>query len=455
MLDRLEQFFQRDLWVNDLEARPLHQQVGIHALRLTIAVGSEFRHRLLDARAASLVYTTLLSLVPFLAVMFSVLKAFGVHEQIEPVLGQALQPLGEKGEELTAQIIGFVSNLKVGVLGAVGVAALFFTTYSLIDKIEEALNTIWQVRQGRPLARKFTDYLSVVLVGPVLVFTAFALIASAQSHWLVQFILGIQPVGELVGWGAKFTPFLLLCGIFTFCYKFVPNTSVRLTSALVGGITTAVLWNAAGAAFSSFVAASTRYSAIYSSFAILILFFLWLYVCWVIVLIGSQVAFFHQHPSAYQAHRLWRRGSQASREWLSLTLLLHVTRRYLRGEPPYRPVALASDVGAPLPVVEELLEEFVRCSILGRIAQPEGISLVKPPEMVLMTDVMGVLRCEDVIGLQPSSQAKDPVATLLRRRDQAVARAFAGITLRTFATEAGPLAQHGGIPAQVVEESMS
>ena len=161
------QFLKQDLWTTDLATLPFLQRAIVQALRLAIAVALEFRHRLLDARAAGLVYTTLLSLVPFLAVMFSVLKAFGVHHQIEPVLAQALEPLGPKGLEITGTIIGFVDNLKIGVLGVVGVAGLFYTTYSLIDKIEQALNAIWMVRQGRSWSRKFADYLSAVLVGPV------------------------------------------------------------------------------------------------------------------------------------------------------------------------------------------------------------------------------------------------------------------------------------------------
>ena len=117
---RIIQFLKQDLWTTDHASLPFLQRTLVQTLRLAIAVGLEFRHRLLDARAAGLVYTTLLSLVPFLAVMFSVLKAFGVHHQIEPVLAQALEPLGPKGEEVTGTIIGFVDNLKIGVLGAVG-----------------------------------------------------------------------------------------------------------------------------------------------------------------------------------------------------------------------------------------------------------------------------------------------------------------------------------------------
>ncbi|MER3424528.1 MAG: hypothetical protein C4293_16220 [Nitrospiraceae bacterium] len=275
---RVEQFFRHDLWAIDLNSLHGVRRAGVKALRMAFAVIAEFRHRVLDARAAWLVYMTLLSLVPFLAVTFSVLKAFGVHHLIEPVLEQTLAPLGPKGQEITTQIIGFVNNLKVGVLGLAGLAGLFYTTYSLVDKIEQALNAIWRVRQGRRWARKFTDYLSVVLVGPVLIVTAFGVLASAQSHVIVHRVLELQPFGYVIVWAAQYVPFLLLCGVFTFLYKFVPDTDVRLGSALVGGITAAILWGIAGEIFAAFVAGSGKYSAIYSSFAILILFLLWLYI---------------------------------------------------------------------------------------------------------------------------------------------------------------------------------
>jgi len=173
MIERLIHYCQHDVWRVKVHQLTGLRQFGVKLLRLGLVAASEFRDSFLSIRATSLVYTTLLSLVPFLAVTFSVLKAFGVHQQIEPILSQALDPLGDKGAEITTNIIQFVDNLKVGVLGAVGLAGLFYTTYALIEKIEEALNAIWHVEVGRPLGRRITDYLSMVLVGPVFVFTAF------------------------------------------------------------------------------------------------------------------------------------------------------------------------------------------------------------------------------------------------------------------------------------------
>ena len=432
---RIIQFAKQDLWTTDLATVPLFQRVGIQALRLVIAVGLEFRHRLLDARAAGLVYTTLLSLVPFLAVMFSVLKAFGVHHQIEPLLTQTLEPLGPKSVELTATIIGFVDNLKVGVLGMVGVAGLFYTAYSLIDKIEQALNAIWMVRQGRTWGRKFADYLSAVLVGPVLIFTAFGLLASMQSNTVVQRMMEIQPFGSFLLWTAKLVPFLMLCSVFTFFYKFIPNTQVNIGSAFVGGISAAILWGIAGEVFAKFVAASAKYSAIYSSFAVLILFLLWLYAGWLIVLIGAQFSFFHQHPTAYLSRLLWQQGTHAFRERLALNVLLLLARRYLKGERPLRPSQLAIELHLPVSLVEEQVENMVESGFIGVMHEPKGVSLIKPPELISVKDVLDTAREGNQAGVRVPIDPHDPVHSVLRRRDEAVEQALAGQTLRSLVVE--------------------
>jgi membrane protein len=431
-VDRIIQFVRQDLWTVDLASLPFFQRALVQTLRLAIAVGMEFRHRLLDARAAGLVYTTLLSLVPFLAVMFSVLKAFGVHHLIEPVLSQGLEPLGPKGEEVTATIIGFVDNLKMGVLGAIGVAGLFYTTYSLIDKIEQALNAIWLVREGRSWSRKFADYLSAVLVGPVLVVTAFALLASVQSNTLVQHVLEIEPLGHLMVWAAKLLPFLMLCGIFTFLYKFIPHTYVQATSALVGGIAAAILWGIAGELFAKFVAESAKYSAIYSSFAVLILFLLWLYTGWLIVLIGAQFSFFHQHPTAYLSRLLWQQGTYGFRERLALNLLVLLARRHLDGEKPLTRAELAVDLRLPVSLVEEEVDHLVERGLLGLMSKPDGISLMKPPELVSLKEVLDAARDGSPAEAQISVDTTDPVIEVLRRRDEAVEEALAGQTLRSL-----------------------
>ena len=438
MFTRIIQYFEKDLWETDLQALSGFHRFGVAFLRLVVVAAWEFKESVLSIRATSLVYTTLLSLVPFLAVTFSVLKAFGIHHQIEPVLTELLEPLGEKGMEITENIIGFVDRLKVGVLGAVGVAALFYTTYSLIDKIEEALNSIWRVQHGRPLARKFTDYLSVVLVGPVFMFTAVGLTASAQSYWLVQQVMEIQPFGHLIVVVTNLLPFFFICFVFTFIYKFVPYTQVDIKAALVGGITAGVLWQIAGMAFAGFVASSGKYSAIYSGFAILILFLIWLYVGWLIVLAGAQVSYYYQHPTAYLMRLRWHQNTHVFREFLTLNILQRITHQYLMGLPPLNEYDLSRTLNVPLSVVESILNEFVEARVVVRTSEPEGVALGRPPEYIEVAEILDIVSHRNRKSLRVGT-SEDRILHLFHRRDQAVREALGGVTLRTLAEDNGKL----------------
>ena len=429
-IERIIRFCEHDVWTTKVHELGRLRQFGVKCLRLGLVAVAEFRESFLSIRATSLVYTTLLSLVPFIAVTFSVLKAFGVHQQIEPILSQGLDPLGDKGAEITTNIIQFVDNLKVGVLGAVGVAGLFYTTYSLIEKIEEALNSIWRVDVGRPLARRITDYLSVVLVGPVFVFTAFGLTASAQSHWLVQKVMDIQPLGSLLVALTSLLPILFMCGMFTFLYKFIPNTSVNIGSAFVGGLTAGICWQIAGMAFAAFVASSGRYSAIYSSFAVLILFLIWLYVGWLIVLAGAQVAYYHQHPSAYLLHLRRKHQTPLFREYLTLSLLGKITKRFVSGKTPFTIDQLTRMQRVPLTMVESLVNDLIAANMLVRTDEPKGVILARPPEKIAIADVLKVVQHQLHSGTQGFRVNADRVGQLLMRRDAAIQGALEGMTLR-------------------------
>ena len=434
MYQRIVQYFERDLWEADLQALQGFHRFGVALLRLVVVAAWEFKESVLSIRATSLVYTTLLSLVPFLAVTFSVLKAFGIHQQIKPILAEALAPLGPKGMEITTNIIQFVDNLKVGVLGAVGVAALFYTTYSLIATIEDALNSIWRVHQGRSLARKFTDYLSVVLVGPVFVFTAFGLTATAQSHWLVQQVMEIQPFGYLMVVISQLLPFFFISFVFTFIYKYVPYTQVDFKAALVGGITAGVFWEIAGIAFAGFVAGSGKYSAIYSSFAVLILFLIWLYVGWLIVLAGAQVAYYYQHPTAYLMRLRWQQKTHVFREFMALSILQRITHQYLKELPPLQEKDLSRALNVPLSVVEGIINELIKSRAVVRTSAPDGVTLGRPPEFVNVAEILDIVSHKND-NYRRLGKSEDRILQLLHRRDRSVRESLEGVTLRTLADD--------------------
>jgi membrane protein len=379
-----------------------------------------------------LAYKTLVSLVPLLAVTFSVLKAFGVQKAMEPALLKALSPLAPEGVEVSRRVIGFVNNVRVGALGAVGVAALFYTVITLLGEVEEAFNRIWRVRRGRPLGRKFTEYLSVVMVGPVLVFAAFALTASAESSWLAQRIVEFKPLGLLVVVATRLAPFVLLWAAFSFMYGFVPYTRVRPASALVGGAVGAVLWQIAGTAFAAFVAGSAGYTAVYASFAVLVLFLVWLYVAWLIVLLGAEVTYLHQHRHALRGVERADPWGENARERLALRALAEVTRGYLRGEGPRKPQELARTLAVALPDLEALLDRFVQQGLLCRTAEPEGVALGRPPEQVSVIEVLEGLRGREDPRAADAAADK-PVAEVLGQRDVAVRATLGKVTLLALA----------------------
>ncbi|NJD07010.1 MAG: YihY/virulence factor BrkB family protein, partial [Methylococcaceae bacterium] len=251
----------------------------------------------LTQRAAALVYCSLLSLAPLLAVSFSLLKAFGVHNQIQPFLLEMLAPLGNQAGEISSRIIGFVENVQVGVLGFVGLATLFYTVVSLLGQVEESFNHIWRIRQPRPWVRRFSDYLSVVLVGPVLLFAGVGITASMSSSALAQRLIALEPFGTAYYLAGLVLPYVLVSAAFAFGYLFIPNTKVGLKPAAIGGVAAGLGWKLSGSLFTRFVADSAEYSAIYSGFAVVLVFMIWIYLSWIIVLLGGAVAFHCQHPS--------------------------------------------------------------------------------------------------------------------------------------------------------------
>ena len=276
----------------------------------------------------SLVYTTLLSLVPLLAISFSVLKGFGVRNQIEPLLLSALNPLGEKAQEITVRIIEFVDNVKVGILGSMGLGLLVYTVISLMQKIERAFNYIWHVSHNRPLAQRFSEYLSVILIGPVLVFSALGITASAMSISFVEAVASVEPFGTLIRLLGRLVPYALVTVAFTFIYVLMPNTKVKVGSALVGAIVAGIMWETAGWAFASFIVGSTKYTAIYSAFATLIMFLIWLYLSWLILLVGASVVYYHQNPDALVSENLAHNASNRTKEKVALAVVAQVAARY-------------------------------------------------------------------------------------------------------------------------------
>lgn len=404
------------------------------ALKIVVMVWQDFFQNLVKLQAMALAFKTLVSLAPLLAVLFSILKAFGVHNRMEPALAQALAPLGEKGREITAYLIGFVDKMSAGALGTVGLVALFITVLSLMGSIEEGFNHIWRVPAARKLARKFSDYLSAILVGPVLVFAAVTITATLQNSAIVRALLSLEGLGKLLLILLQLVPYLTLWGAFTFVYVFIPNTRVRLRSAAVGGLIAAILWQSVGWGFARFVATSTQYYAIYSSFAILLLFLIWLYIGWVIVLLGAQVAYAHQHIYFFQGDRQFLAQSPAGREMLALHTLHLVGRNFYYGLDPMTVTDLAIQLKIPGGIVKELLEMFAENRLVLPVNNGDTYVLSRDPETIGIKTILDCVRNSGKKAKEPEDRSpeEDEIDDLLAAVDLSVSQALAGKSLQSL-----------------------
>jgi membrane protein len=389
----------------------------------------KYYENMLGLRAASLTYATLLSLVPLLAVTFSVLKAFGVQQLIEPFLSQTLAPLGPDRIEITRRLIGFVDNTRVDVLGAVGVAGLFYSVIYLVSTVEEALNQIWRTQPSRTWTRRYGEYMGLLLVGPVLIFAAFAVIASAQSYWLVQRLVDTTVFGLRFTLLTRLLPFLFLWAAFAFLYKFMPSTHVPLSSSLLGAAVAAILWQLLSIVFTAFIVNSVSYAAIYSGFAILVVFLVWLYAAWLVILIGAQVGYLHQHSSVYLPGAAAGKQGHLFEEQLALSLLCEIGQRFISGKPPATEKNLSRALGVPPDQLDSLLEKYIGRGLVLRCAEPAGVSLARPPEQIPATEILDVLHGQPDFGDDNS----DPVSEFLRRRDLIVHENLAAVTLKDLA----------------------
>ncbi len=403
------------------------EQVAVFLTRLLYGIVGKFADGQLNRQAGSLAYTTLLSLVPLLAVTFSVLKGFGVQNQLEPLLMGYLEPLGEAGLEAGHRILDFVNNLRVGVLGSLGIALLFYTVLSLLQQIEEAFNTIWGVSRARGLGRRFSEYLSVLLVGPVLVFTGLSVTTSALSNEWFQWLAAVKPLGAFMLGLGQVMPYLLICLAFAFLYVFLTNTRVRLVPALAGGIFAGVLWYATGLIFARFVANSSSYSAIYSGFAAAVLFVIWINVGWLIILVGAQVACYWQNP-----HRLLPRVAgdglrDGERSALALTIMTLVGRAHYRRDPLWTLNRLVAQCGrTSADAITGVVEALRRKGLIVTSGDDPPVYLpASALEAIELRDIVAAVREEgEISGQLPA------VREIMGRIGAAIGQTLQGQTLK-------------------------
>src|SRR5215469_9624939 len=221
---------------------PASTRVGTGAmvlrlLRYPYAVVRDLARGEINLRAMGLVYTTLLSLIPLLAFSFAILKFFGGHRDLQPIIFEFFRPVGDAAAaELTNRVMQFASRVSGGLVGSVGLALLAWTLVGTIKKIEDSFNFVWHVEQPRSFARRLAEYTSLLIAGPVLVVGFISLSHAALSSAPVQEVARLPLLHRLRGTGITLAPFGLVTAFFTALYMMIPNTRVQWRAALTGAV---------------------------------------------------------------------------------------------------------------------------------------------------------------------------------------------------------------------------
>ncbi len=397
MFDDLREKIERLIWGDPLKRFGRPGNLAATILRYLYGMLRDMLSGQLTLRAMSLVYTTLLSIVPLLGISFAMAKGLGVFSKLKENLDTFLVHLGPDAEKISSQLFDMVEKVNTSVIGGIGVAFFLWTAISTVQKVESSFNYVWYVSKSRNFARRFTEYLVVLLIGPVAIGTAFTMLGALSSNTIVTRLEQLPGFSEAFLFVGKLVPYLMVSAVFTFLYKFMPNTRVRFKSALVGGLAGGIMWATMGVIFTTFVLTSVRTLAVYATFAIGIVSLIWLYLNWLILLIGAQLAFYHQNPVFLRIGRQEPRLSNSMRERLALNVMMLVGRSFLEPGKGIAVVDLSSKLNIPAIALAPIVESLEQS---GLVLTTEDEKLFPGQELsrLHLNDILNVVRQEGETG---------------------------------------------------------
>ena len=384
-VERIREFLLVDVW-REVPTPSRVKAAVLHLSRIAILAARDFLGDRCAMRATALAYVTLLSLVPLLAFAFSVLKGLGIQERLQPVIIKAAA--GQ--EEVVEQILAYVDRTNVKALGIIGVVFLVWTTIKVLGNIEKSFNEIWGVTRSRTLFRKFTDYVSVLVTSPLLLVLAMSVTGILQSDAVKDHLLLGFASRLLVG----VAPFVGTWVAFTAVYIFMPNTKVRFTSAFAGGVVGGTAWQLAFWIYTSFQVGMAKYNAIYGTFAAVPVFMIWLYLSWVIVLLGAEVSWAVQNVGRYWDERQSAGVSFAVREEIALHVMTRLAVAFFRDGTSLSVRDLSRRLRAPSRLVRDVLDTLVATGMCAQVVAGDDHAYVpgRALEHIRPADVVAALR---------------------------------------------------------------
>jgi len=417
MAAKLIQFITRDIW-----RIPVRKMKGPHgflirSLRIFVLSFREFASDNCSLRASALTFYSLLSIVPVVAMAFGVAKGFGMDKLLREKLMENLQ--GQ--EEALNRILQFsdtlLENAKGGVIAGIGLMLLFWTVIQVLSNIEISFNHIWGIKKQRTLGRKFTDYLSLMLIAPV-----FFIVASSATVFIVSQVTLITekiailgPLGPVILTSLRVIPFAVFWGLLTYLYMFLPNGKIRFTSALLGGVVAGTLYQLVQWGYIHFQIGVSKAGAIYGSFAALPLFLAWLQMSWLVVLYGAELAFAHQNEERFEFEQDCLAASEEFKKLLSLRLTQLCVSRFSAGLEPVSAEVMATELEMPVRLVRDLLDRLTHAGILAAMQGPDDrVPHYQPARDVGEMTVAFVIEKMEMTGAEDVPVAVSPELEKLR-----------------------------------------
>ena len=383
------------------------QRTLIRSGQIIVAVARDLIQGQLSLRAMSLVFTTVIGFFPLLALTFSILKSLGVHNAMEPTLLALLEPLGDRQEEVTQQILGYVDAMQVELIGITSVGLLLYIVLDMMRKIELSFNYIWAVEQSRSWSSRVSEYLFAVIVSPLLLFVSISITSSVNTNFFQGILQNLSYGGLILQFTAFLAPILLMSLAFAFAYSFLPNTKVQFSSAFIGGLVTTIIWKLMGTFFQEVFISQARES-IYLAFAGAIVIMIFTYIGWLVALVGSSIAFYHQFPAKTRTGREKTQLSIFQHEEICLTVAALIISRFQQGLPPLSQYEIANELGCSPIIVDLAVADLETMELVTQTSEEPGRYLpTKSVDECSIVDVWIALRQINSFNLQPNNQSDE------------------------------------------------
>ena len=369
-------FIKEDIWLLHEQKQPLFKAMLIKSLKIIILSVQGFSRDLCPLRASALTLYSILSIVPIIAMLFGIAKGFG----FETMLEQQLLEHAPDQDTLVIQLISFAQNLlestKGGVIAGIGIVVLFWTIINVISNIEESFNFIWKIGKGRSISRKFSDYLSLMLLAPVLLIAASSMTVFLKTKitWLIT-VIHLPEFGTwLVLRGLGLSPLALMIVLFAITFIFMPNHKINFRAGIIAAIVTGILYHLSQWAYLSLQIGASSYNAIYGSFAALPLFVVWLQVGWMIVLLGCEVAFFLQNYEIYRNNNRFSDLSFSLKKVIALQITHLIIKSFIQLDNPLTATEIATKLVIPIAVIQPVLLNLIASHIIVEFKDPDDVN---------------------------------------------------------------------------------